>query len=313
MANLKSLLTASSGLTGAGLQQIGITGASLGITATSLNIPLAEDRLFKEVTDGSRAPYQIPTITTVNARQNVWQYNWSTSDPWTGYYNYLTGAGIQVDGERAFWFSLGVGTRQNTLSYSSTDSRSGAYIDYAKNSVAGGESMFATTTNNTANGPMRFRTIFLRNHHPSIAKTVTMYGHYSNWYSSGHEGSGVCIGTPNVNGSYANVTDVTYTLGNQRTGGNSAYTWNWTVTIPAKTTVSVTQTNSMYYWQSSGGYKWFDINKFYDLHTTFTDRFVQPDLKMTQAAISYNDFDNQFNTRTARKIWNRTAEMFGDR
>ncbi len=52
---------------------------------------------------------------------------------------------------------------------------------------------------------------------------------------------------------------------------------------------------------------------FYDLHTTFSDFWVQPDLKMTHAAATYNDQDNQFNIKTSYKIWNRTAQMFGDR
>jgi hypothetical protein len=69
----------------------------------------------------------------------------------------------------------------------------------------------------------------------------------------------------------------------------------------------------MYYWQS-GYVAWYlDQNMFYNLHDTFSDFWVQPDLKMTTAAVMYNDQDNQFNVKTSYKIWNRTGQMFGDR
>lgn len=292
MPNLNTVLTNSSGI--------------------SLNIQQAEDRLFKEVTDGTRRPYMIPTITSVQNRYNVWAYQWTNGEPWTNYYNYLTGAG-EPDCERAFWFSLGTNTRQSTLSYSGTDLGSSyGDIQYATNTVVGGEALHGTWNISGSYGPMRFRTIFLRNYHPTLTKSVTMYGHYSNYWSAGYEGSGVTVGTPNAQ-NYASTTRVNWTVPANRSSGNSYYTWSWNVSIPPLRTVAVVQANSMYLKHSGNEYKWADINKFYDLHTTFSDFWVQPDLKMTQAANTYNDHDNQFNTYTAHKIWNRTSELFGDR
>jgi hypothetical protein len=278
----------------------------------SLNIQQAEERLFKEVTDGSRRPFQIPTITTINNRTNVWAYNWAAGESWTNYHNYLTGAG-EPDMERAFWYSLGTNNRQNTLSYSAQHPDRSGRVEYAINSVAGGESQFTSWSNNTSYGPMRFRTLFLRNFHPTLTKSVTMYGHYSNYWSAGYEGSGVTIGTPNTQ-NYAGCTRVNWSVPVNRSSGNSYYTWSWNVSIPPLRTVAVVQANSMWFWTSSSGqYVWGDINKFYDLHTTFNDFWVQPDLKMTHAAATYNDHDNQFNSYTAHKIWNRTSQLFGDR
>lgn len=293
MANLNTLKTNQSGI--------------------SFNIQQAEDRLWKEVVDGSRRPFSIPYITSMNNRRDVWQYNWTSGDPWTNYHNYLTGAGSSADPERAFWMGLGTNNRQNTLGYSSVDPYDLGTLRYAKNSVAGGERTTNTISNDTSYGPMRFTIMFLRNHHPSLTKSCTMYGHYSNWWSAGYEGSGVAIGTPNVNNSYSTVSDVSWSVPVNRTGGNSAYTWSWNVSIPARTTVAVVQANSMYYWTSTGGYKWFDINKFYDLHTTFNDFWIQPDHKMTFAAQTYNDHNNEFNSRNSYRIWRRTAELFGER
>ena len=311
MASLDSLITLSSGLKAADLATIGVTGSALGITPESLGVTNAEDRLNKEVTDGTRRPYMIPSITTVNERYQSWWQIWSSGESWTSYYNYLTGT-TQADCERAFWFSLGTNTRQNTVGYATSSFENNRLI-YAKNSVVGNDDVHIAHQRNASYSPFRLRTMFLRNHHPTLTKTVTMYGHYSNYWSSGHDGSGVCIGTPNVNGSYSAVTDINWTVPVNRTGGNSYYEWSFNVTIPPKTTVSVTQTNTMYYWQS-GYVAWYlDSNMFYDLHTTFSDFWIQPDLKMTQAALQYNDQDNQFNIKTSYKIWNRTAQMFGNR
>lgn len=311
MASLDSLITLSSGLKASDLAAIGVNGASLGITPESLGVTNAEDRLFREVTDGTRRPYMIPTITTINERNQSWWQIWAAGESWTNYHNYLTGS-QQADCERAFWFSLGTNTRQNTVGYA-TSSFDNNRLIYAKNSVVGNDDVHIAHQRNSSYSPFRLRTIFLRNHHPTLQKTVTMYGHYSNYWASGYDGSGVCIGTPNTNGSYSTVTDINWSVPANRTGGNSYYEWSFNVTIPAKTTVAVVQTNTMYYWQS-GYVAWYlDSNMFYDLHTTFSDFWIQPDLKMTQAALTYNDHDNQFNIKTSYKIWNRTALLFGNR
>lgn len=311
MASLDSLITLSSGLKASDLAAIGVNGTSLGITPESLGVVDAESRLFREVTDGTRRPYMIPTITTVNERNQSWWQIWSSGESWTGYYNYLTGT-TQADCERAFWFSLGTNTRQNTVGYA-TSSFDNNRLIYAKNSVVGNDDVHIAHGRNSAYSPFRLRTIFLRNHHPTLQKTVTMHGSYSNYWASGHDGSGVCIGTPNTSGNYNTVTDVNWTVPVNRTGGNSYYQWSWSVTIPARTTVAVVQTNTMYYWQSGYVHWYLDQNMFYNLHTTFDDFWIQPDLKMTQAALTYNDHDNQFNIKTSYKIWNRTALLFGNR
>jgi hypothetical protein len=308
MPDLNSVLTLGSGLKAADLATIGVTGASLGITPASLGVVDAESRLFREVTDGSRKPFSIPTIKSLHMRNSGWSYNFSSGDAWTAYYNYLTGSGSNADMERAFWFSLGTNTRQNTLNYSETmDNRT---IEYATNSVVGGFEVTSGLDNRSNYCPMIFRTMFIRNFHPTLSKTITMWGHYSNYWSAGYEGSGIAVGLPNVNGSYAGVTDINWSCPANRSSGNSNYTWSWNVTIPAKTTAVVVQANTGYYWRSN---QYLQNNKFYDLHNTFTDFWVQPDHKMTQAASLYNDFNNEFSVRNSYRVWQFTAQQFGDR
>ncbi len=292
MANLNTIKTNQSGI--------------------SLNISQAEDRLFKEVTDGSRRPYMIPTITTINERNQTWWQTWANGESWTNYHNYLTGAGSNADSERAFWYSLGTNNRQNTVGYSSMSYENNRLV-YAKNSQVGNDDVHIAHNRNTAYSPFRLRTIFLRNHHPTAAQSISMWGHYSNYWASGYDGSGVCVGYPNANGSYNAVTDINWSVPVNRTGGNSYYEWSWGITIPARTTVAVTQTNTMYYWQS-GYVAWYlDSNMFYNLDSTFSNFWVQPDLKMTHAAHTYNDQNNEYNVRNSYRIWRRTAELFGDR
>lgn len=305
MASLKRLISLSSGIDNTELANLGITGTGLGITPASLGLANAEDRLFKEVTDGSRRPHMIPTLSSMHYRNGGWSYGWSSGDPWTNYYNYFNSA---PDAERAFWFALGTNTRQNTLGYSDTGEN--RTVEYATNSVVGGFEVISILDNRSNYNPIRFRAMFLRNHHPTTAKSVSVWGHYSAYWSSGYEGSGFAWGVPNVNGSYQNVTGINWSIVGQRTGGNSNYTWGHTVTIQPKTTIVVIQAASGYYWRSN---QHLMNNKFYDLHNTFSDFWIQPDLKMTQAASIYNDHNNEFNVYNSYRVWNKTAELFGDR
>jgi len=286
----------------------GVTAASLNVTPESLGVKTGIANTMQEVTDGSRYPYHVPTITSTQNRAQGWAYTWSNGESWTNYHSYLTGS-TQADCERAFWLSLGTNNRQNTLSYSSTSDN--GVIEYARNSVVGGERTYSQFNNGSNYNPMRQRTMFLRNFHPTLTKTITMWGHYSNYWSSGYEGSGVAIGTPSYSTGtkYSAANGMSWTVPVNRTGGNSYYTWSWNVTIPAQQSVAVTQSNSMYYWRSNNC---IDINKFYSLEQTFGDYWIQPDLRLTEAATTYNDFNNQFNTITSWRIWNRAA-LLGDR
>ena len=316
MPDLSDIFLSRSGVTGSGLIENGTLDANLlGITAESLGINAGapEEVLFKEVTDGSRKPYSIPTITTLNHRQNSWAYSWSNSEAWTNFYCYMTGAG-KPDPERAFWFGIGRHSKQNTLSYSNLDLRSQGEIQYAKGNVVGGESQLNTYPSNTSYGPFRVRVMFLRNHHPSTPKSVSMWANHSSYWSSGYDGSGCQVGTPNTNGSYANTTDINWSNMWTYTGSTSNRNVSFSFTIPPQTTVAVLLTNTAYYWTSGNStYRWWDHNKFYNLDSTFSDNWIQPDLKMTFAASTYNDMLNETSSYTAHRVWQRTAELFGDR
>jgi hypothetical protein len=312
MANLNSLITAQSGLTGAGLASLGVTGTALGITPASLGVKSMLDNEFQEVTDGSRFPYHIPTIYTINDRNPIWSGAWNTGDGWGAYYNYMNS---NTDHERNFHMALGRHNRQNTTSYSSVNNRAHNLLQYAKGNVVGGGQVHNHMEDSGYQG-FSMRSMFIRNFHPTLAKTITMSGWYANYWAQGYEGSAMYYGIPtNSSGTaYSTVTGMTWTTMANRSSGNSNYTWTGTMTIPAGKTAFFCQTSTYLWWQGGYGGKALEVNKLYDLQNTFADKWIQPDMRMTMTAHNYADLDDTtFNGYTSHRLWNRCATIYGDR
>jgi hypothetical protein len=312
MADLNSLITASSGITGAGLANLGVTGTSLGITPASLGVKSMLDNEFQEVTDGSRFPYHIPTIYTINNRNPTWQGAWSSGDGWGAYYNYMNSTS---DHERNFHMSHGKHNRQQTNSYSSVENRAHNVIQYAKGNVVGGGQVHNIMEDSAYQG-FSMRSMYLRNFHPTDAKTITVYGWYANYWAQGYEGSAMYYGIPTYTAGkkYSQATGMTWTTMANRSSGNSTYTWSGTMTIPAQQTAFLCQTSTYYWWQGGYGGKALEVNKFYDLHTTFADKWIQPDMRMTMTAHNYADLDDTaYNGYSSHRLWNRCATIYGDR
>jgi hypothetical protein len=312
MASLDSLLTLSSGLKAADMATIGITGSALGITPTSLGVKTGIDNEFKEVTDGTRFPYHIPTLYTINNRTPTWQGAWNTGDGWGAYYNYMNSTS---DHERNFHMALGRHNRQMTNSYSSVENRAHCVMQFARGNVAGGGQVHNIMEDSSYQG-FSMRSMFIRNFHPTLSKTITISGWYANYWAQGYEGSAMYYGIP-VNSSgtaYSTVTGITWTTITQRTGGSSTYTWTGTMTIPPQKTAFLCQTSTYYWWQGGYGGKALEVNKLYDLDTTFSDKWIQPDMRMTMTAMNYADLDDSaYNGYSSFRLWNRCAVMYGDR
>ncbi len=265
--------------------------------------------LFREVTDGSRHPYVIPTLYTINNRSNSWAYNWANSDNiWTNYYAYMNSYNDQI---RTPWVALGA-WKANTLTASNFEPRTIKLIQYALEGTAGGNSNHETISNNSSYGPIGFRTIFIRNFHPTTAKTITLWGSISSYWSSGHDGASLLAVDPNTN-SY-NTGGCVYTTMWNYTGSTGNVTFSANYTIQPNRTVMFILQNTMYLWQTGYSYRWFDYNRFYNLNGTFTDGWIQPDIRMTYTASTMNDFDyGDITQNSAHRIWNRAAELYGNR
>lgn len=279
------------------------------LTVVDRNALAGTGGFFKEVTDGSRMPYHIPTIYTRNDRRNSPNYAWVSSDLWTNYYNYMNNYNDQI---RLPWYAL-AGPKYNGLDQTTQDGTSYKEVQYAIMAVAGGEDYVATVQNDSNYGPFSMRVLFIRNFHPTVAKSVTLWSQTSNYWGSGYEGSSLVAVDPNST-TYSNSTACTYTTMWQRTSGNSNYTDAASYTIQPGRTVMFILTTSAYFWTSTYSYKWFNINKFYNLQATFGDGWIQPDFRLHQTALSMNDFDdNSYSSNVAHRIWNRAAELYGDR
>ena len=306
MANLDSLLASSSGL----------TGTNLGITASSLGVKQPID-IWKEVTDGSRIPYHIPSIYSVNHRGNAMMgnYSWNNSDSWTNFYTYMTGT-QPWDAERAFWYALG-GMRLQNESHKSFWSSATKRLDWATNNMTGtNNSRMHTYPQNTSYGPFGSRVMFIRNMHPTLARNVSVWFLNSNRWASGYDGAGLQVGIPNTS-LYSTATTINWTNLGTRTGTNDTnYGMQGTVSIPAKTTAVFLGCNTFYYWTDTGNnYHWDENNAFYNLQGTFGDYWVQPDMRLTMAAWSFAEHNNNNYTSTidSYKVWNQAATLYGDR
>ena len=312
MPDLNSVLTLGSGLKAADLATIGVNGTSLGITPASLGVKSMLDNEFQEVTDGSRFPYHIPTIYTINNRNPTWQGAWGSGDGWGAYYNYMNSTS---DHERNFHMSHGKHNRQQTNSYSSVENRAHNVIQYAKGNVVGGGQVHNIMEDSAYQG-FSMRSMYIRNFHPTDAKTITVYGWYANYWAQGYEGSAMYYGIPTYTAGkkYSQATGMTWTTMANRSSGNSTYTWSGTMTIPAQQTAFLCQTSTYYWWQGGYGGKALEVNKFYDLHTTFADKWIQPDMRMTMTAHNYADLDDTaYNGYSSHRLWNRCATIYGDR
>lgn len=312
MASLDSLLTLSSGLKAADMATIGITGSALGITPTSLGVKTGIDNEFREVTDGSRFPYHIPSLYTINNRNPTWQGAWQSGDGWGAYYNYMNS---NTDHERNFHMALGRHNRQNTNSYSSVENRAHCVMQFARGNVVGGGQVHNIMEDSSYQG-FSMRSMFIRNFHPTLSKTITVSGWYANYWAQGYEGSALYYGIPtNSSGTtYSTVNGMTWTTMNNRSGGSSTYTWTGTMTIPPQKTAFLCQTSTYYYWQGGYGGKALEVNKLYDLDVTFSDKWIQPDMRMTMTAMNYADLDDTaYNGYSSFRLWNRCATLYGDR
>ena len=287
---------------------------------------LDQGGLWKEVTDGSRFPYSIPSIYTIHGRLGPQGNHWQSSDNiWTSFHTYMANTN---DHPRAFWWCLndirlnndghGDGSLENW------DHQTQRTIQYAgSRSVGSSDTQYFQHPHGGGNNSIEYRQMYLRNYHPTTAYSTTVYAEYANYWETGHDGSSLISWLPNANGSYAAATGGSWTTMANRTGGNShGYTFSGTFTIPPQTTAVVQLNNTMHYWTNSyQAKKSFANSKFYRLEDTFGANYggaywIQPDHRMLFTAATFsNPGENSYNTSTDQvyKIWNRAAELYGNR
>lgn len=259
----------------------------------------------------------ISAIYTLNGRYSDAYYGWTTSGPWTTFYTY--GGGGQTDAEQASWMGLGFVPNSSYGTYlSNSENRVRQQILTNGNNIGpqGPHDMFYFSTNQYCYAPISIMTIPIRNNHPSLSKTITIYGAYCSYWCSGYDGSSSWVYTPGQNGTY-NISSGTWTTKAALSGtSTSATTYSWSVTIPAQTTVVfMSMATLLYYSASSSSIQYFEMNKLYNLSTTFTDPYIQVDSRMinTMRFADWQRYGLTASTYQFYKVYNACADMYGNR
>jgi len=262
----------------------------------------------------------VGSVSSFTDRQNSYSGGpqWTSSGPWTTYYNYAA-----HDDNNLIQFinmALGDGLPQGTSEWFIGDDDRGSgsrALMFAHGDRLGYKRDRLQWSNATSNGGHTFRIMPIRNNSTS-AISVPFYARMSDYYSSGYEGCCMFVLTPNTS-TYSTVTTVSSTrLAYSQSSGdtNGPQAFSGSHSIPAKTTVLVclASTNS---YQTT--YRFKDTNYFYYLNTsyTFADANIVCDMRMLSSLYASNF--NLPNTGTCNgtgilaPLWTKTATNFGDR
>ena len=254
----------------------------------------------------------VGSIVSSSSRENVYSTGgWNSSGPWTTYYNTWQNANDRTQG----WNMLmGDGYPQGTTQYKFiNDSASNEHrqIEWATQNRMGFYYRDRYEHDNeTGNySGITLRCMPVRNTtSSSITRTI----------STSRTGSGDAYGghstiqwTPNA-ATYEGTTGGSWSVINSASStGESNYSQNMSVTIPANTTVLLVNTSG---WQYRTTYKFKDSNMFYNLDAFFTtDNSLVCDLRMLDALATVRVQGESYTDSNPHKVYNACALKHGDR
>jgi hypothetical protein len=233
----------------------------------------------------------------------------TSSAYWTSWYAYgnSTNGLIQTCG-MAF-----PNLRQNTCSSGEHMSGGPHRAIYSKGGLIGVKGAKSVSNNNTSYAPFSQILVFIKNVTGS-AINHTIENRYTSYWSSGYEGTGAVLVTPN-SATKSTTTDVSISTPFQFTGNSTGSTTTFNISIPANTTVALIQTCSYYYWTTfnSGGH-WQNQNV---IRTNNLPAGLEPDHDMHASALMANNHTeyNDNGTTATYQIasqWQTCARVFGD-
>lgn len=269
-----------------------------------------EPTFYREITDGSRRPYAIPTFYSANYTYNNWQRN-TTSDAWT---TADARTSSQAAAESMLWNALGGHSRGQ--GYANSLNEAEPILQWAKHDVAdifrwNYQYNYSSASSETVR---MSRVIFLRNFHPTSAQSITWYSGGTSTWSNGSGGSGASILTPNAS-NYAGTTGMSHTNLWSYAGSTSDNNSSYSFSIPAQRTVALIMGNSYYYYtNSSSHFVYMTHNYTYNLQA-WNNNWIQPDIRLTLAAQTFNGSGWSSNTSQyqSHNIWQWAALQYGDR
>jgi hypothetical protein len=255
-------------------------------------------------------PYTWPAITKMyNRGSNGSAGGFTSSAYWTSWYAYgnSTNGLIQTCG-MAF-----PNLRQNTCSSGEHMSGGPHRAIYSKGGLLGVKGAKSVSNNNTSYAPFSQILVFIKNVTGS-AINHTIESRYTSYYSSGQDGSGAVLVTPN-SATKSTTTAVSISTPFTYSGNSTGSTTSYSIAIPANTTVALIQTCSYYYWTtfSSGGH-WQNQNV---IRTNNLPAGLEPDHDMHASALmanNYTEYNDNGATSTAQiaSQWATCARVFGD-
>jgi hypothetical protein len=252
----------------------------------------------------SNRTFVAPALTRWVARQDYDNWNWSSSGPATSFYTYMNNdydcefCAHALTGNVAF----------NDANQNNWTPGSKAEIRYTKMSHAGEWNNTIGIDRGSSYNPFRVTALFIKNPTNSSISHTFRYAHSNHW-SSGHDGVGLAVGTPN-NTDKAQVTGLNWTRVEQRTGQTIYYDTHGTnVNLPANKTSIVLLAASNHYWSGTAQQSWFnDLATFFNMHT-FAGAGLEFDLDMYQT-VHQGRIQYQSQTNNFFQYWNRCAEHF---
>ena len=267
---------------------------------------------YKTDADRTGNPYIIPLIAGERSRDNNSPASgWSSSGYWTTFYTYYSGTN---DAIQRYGYARPHGATKNNYSNQQHGSGSPHQLIYAKNSSVGMASSHSpgggssTSYNGFLTGMM-----FIKNP-TATSQTVNIYNGYSNYWSSGHDGSSCTVYLPNAS-TKAATTGVNISQVWSRTGGNSVYDDSGSFTLPAGRTAAVVCCNTHHYHTtySSGMHNtavqyWNSLSS--TLGACIPDYNMYATVLMTKAPQASTGAITS--TGTIASDWKRCHDIFGD-
>lgn len=268
--------------------------------------------LIAEAADINESHKRIGSMMTSSSRQSVYSTGeWSSSGPWTTYYNTWQDANSRTQG----WNMLmGDGYPNGTTQYKYVfDGQANEYrfVQYANGDRLGHtyKDRFEYDNSTGDYSGITLHVLPIRNTtNNQISRTI---------YTSRTGGGGTYGGHSTIqynpnNVLYSNTSGGTWTvINNSNYTSESHYNQSMTVTVPANTTILLVNTSGWWY---NTTYRFKDSNMFYGLNSFFlSDDSLICDLRMLHTLETGRVLGESITNSNPWKWYNLCAERYGDR
>lgn len=255
----------------------------------------------------------VGSISSHSDRGNIYSTGeWSSSGPWTTYYNYSPhsdNSAIQFM-QMALGDGFGADGSSNYVQGNDTEHGLSRRLMFANGNRLGVYRDKFYYDNDTSWGGIGMQIMPIRNT-SSSSISINLYSYTSDYWSSGYEGTTLFVFAPNTS-TYSTCTSVSSTRVSYTQTNTYLQGLSGSYSVPGNTTVLVCLTSSDYYWTT---YRFKDTNYFYNLNTTFSNSSIICDMRMLSAL-----YASRFNMTYAGafssilpKIWTQCAVDYGDR